>query len=194
MQITTCNECEVVVDHSENERRFKPHNIVGNKVICEDCDTWTGTGYDNLVYWKFEGSPAFLGFTDNTRWNGWANIQVTKKQFQPVKKWLIQDMGIEGYNDFIKEYEITVDENRYSFAYGCTAEIVSNKDAIIGNIYDDLFPWINDGIATIQEKHGMDNGDVSPELDMKFREVYDQLAECVYLQLQEHNKIESEVE
>ena len=71
---------------------------------------------------------------------------------------------------------------------------MSNKDAIIGNIYDDLFPWINDGIATIQEKHGMDNGDVSPELDMKFREVYDQLAECVYLQLQEHNKIESEVE
>jgi hypothetical protein len=103
-------------------------------------------------------------------------------------------MGLEGFNEFMKEYEVKVDENRYSFAYGCTAEIVSNKDEIIGNIYDDLFPWINDGIAVVQIKYGLDNGDVSPSLDMEFREVYERLAECVYKQLQEHNKLESEVE
>jgi hypothetical protein len=194
MQITTCDKCDVVVDHSKDERRFKPHNILDGKAICEDCDTWAGTGYTNLVYWKFEDSPRFLGFTDGSTWNGWANIQVNKEQFKAVKKWMVYHMGLEGFNEFMKEYEVKVDENRYSFAYGCTAEIVSNKDEIIGNIYDDLFPWINDGIAVVQIKYGLDNGDVSPSLDMEFREVYERLAECVYKQLQEHNKLESEVE
>ena len=85
MQITTCDKCDVVVDHSKDERRFKPHNIVDDKAICEDCDTWAGTGYTNLVYWRFGDSPSFLGFTDGTTWNGWANIQVNEEQFQAVK-------------------------------------------------------------------------------------------------------------
>lgn len=193
MQITTCDKCEVVVDHSKDERRFKPHNIVDDKVICEDCDTWAGTGYTELVHWKFDDSPIFEGFTDGSTWNGWANIQVNKKQFDKVQVWLIYDMGMKGFKEFMKEYKVKVDENRYSFAYGCTAKILSNKDAIIGNIYDDLFPWINDGISEIQKKFGMVNGDVSPSLDMEFREVYERLAECVYKQLQENNKIESEI-
>ena len=69
-----------------------------------------------------------------------------------------------------------------------------NKEVIICEIYDELFPWINDGIATIQIKYGMESGDVSPLLDMEFREVYQKLSECVYKQLKENNKLESEVE
>lgn len=71
---------------------------------------------------------------------------------------------------------------------------MTKKETILGEIYDEFFPWINEGIANIQKQYGMENGDCSMELDMEFREAYDRLAECVFKQLQENNIIESEVE
>jgi len=68
----------------------------------------------------------------------------------------------------------------------------NKKEEIIEILSYDLFPWINDGISKIQKKHGMVKGDVSPELDMKFREAYDMLAECAYLQLVENKIIKEE--
>ena len=70
----------------------------------------------------------------------------------------------------------------------------NQEERILSDIYEDFFPWINEGIAKIQKQYGMANGDCSMELDMEFREAYDRLAECVFKQLKENNIIESEVE
>lgn len=70
-----------------------------------------------------------------------------------------------------------------------------SKDKILSSIYEELFPWINEGIAKIQEKHGMTSGDCSMGLDMEFREAFDKVAECTYKQLVENGAVkESEVE
>ena len=55
------------------------------------------------------------------------------------------------------------------------------------DLYEELFPWITDGLASIQKKYGMTNGDCSPGLDMRFREVFQDLCECTYDQMVEHN-------
>jgi len=36
-QITTCDECEKVVDHSADERRFYTYEIVDEEYFCIDC-------------------------------------------------------------------------------------------------------------------------------------------------------------
>tara|TARA_R100000742_G_C4244920_1_gene63983 strand:- start:166 stop:789 length:624 start_codon:yes stop_codon:yes gene_type:complete len=36
-QITTCNWCDEVVDHSEDERRYQPYEIVDEEYFCIDC-------------------------------------------------------------------------------------------------------------------------------------------------------------
>jgi len=37
MIVTTCNECDMVVDHSRDERRYYNHLIVEGIAVCIDC-------------------------------------------------------------------------------------------------------------------------------------------------------------
>lgn len=37
MIVTTCNECDRVVDHSQDERRFYNYMIVEDSAVCIDC-------------------------------------------------------------------------------------------------------------------------------------------------------------
>ena len=37
MIITYCDNCDTVVDHSEDSRRFMPYTEKDGKVICYDC-------------------------------------------------------------------------------------------------------------------------------------------------------------
>ena len=71
-----------------------------------------------------------------------------------------------------------------------TDGVAEKKEEILEDIYEGLFPWINEGITKIQNQYGMTNGDCSVGLDMEFREVYSSLVECIYKQLQENNAIE----
>jgi len=153
--------------------------------------------YNQKVMWRFEDSPIFEGYTDGSTWNGWANIQCNREQFKAVEEWFINNIGQDEF-DLLMEEGIKINDDQYSFAYGYTAEIYqpkkANKETLLADIYDEFFPWINEGIAKIQKQYGMANGDCSMELDMEFREAYDRLAECVFKQLKENNIIESEVE
>jgi hypothetical protein len=191
-----CDLCQIEVYNSNDERRFIPNELINKKIVCIDCiednkqkEQKMINKYDKLVFWRFVGGPTFTGFSNGTTWNGWDNIQVNEEQFKPVKKWLLQDMGIDGFNEFMRDYQVKTNDNKYSFAYGCTTEIVNNEDIIIGNIRDDLHPWINDGIAKIQKEYGLECGDVSPGLNIEFQEAFDALAKCIYKQLKEHDKL-----
>ena len=61
-----------------------------------------------------------------------------------------------------------------------------SKDEILDKIEELQHDWINEGIAQVQEKVGMNHGDCSPDLDSKFREVFKDLAKCTYEQLKEN--------
>ena len=61
-----------------------------------------------------------------------------------------------------------------------------SKDEILDKIEELQHDWINEGIAQVQEKFGMNHGDCSPDLDSKFREVFKDLAKCTYEQLKEN--------
>jgi len=65
----------------------------------------------------------------------------------------------------------------------------NQEERILSDIYEDFFPWINEGIAKIQKQYGITSGDCSMELDMEFRDAYDKLAKCVYKQLEENNAV-----
>ena len=69
-----------------------------------------------------------------------------------------------------------------------------DKETIMGEIYEEFFPWVNDGISKIQDQYGEPHGEwqCSMELDMEFREAYDKLAECVYKQLVENEIFETD--
>ena len=67
-----------------------------------------------------------------------------------------------------------------------------DKETIVWDIYEELFPWITDGLASIQEKYGMTSGDCSPGLDMRFREVFQDLCECTYDQMVEHGVLNND--
>ena len=70
-------------------------------------------------------------------------------------------------------------------------QMKKDKETIVWDIYEELFPWITDGLASIQKKYGMTSGDCSPGLDMRFREVFQDLCECTYDQMVEHNIFDS---
>ena len=36
-QITTCEACDMVVDHSADERRYYPYEIIDEEFFCIDC-------------------------------------------------------------------------------------------------------------------------------------------------------------
>ena len=61
-----------------------------------------------------------------------------------------------------------------------------SKDEMLDKIEELQHDWINEGIAQVQEKVGMNHGDCSPDLDSKFREVFKDLAKCTYEQLKEN--------
>lgn len=63
------------------------------------------------------------------------------------------------------------------------------KDQIIDKIEELQHGWVNEGIAEVQEKVGMNHGDCSLELDLEFREVFKSLAKCTYKQLKENGYI-----
>ena len=64
-----------------------------------------------------------------------------------------------------------------------------SKDEILDKIEELQHEWVNEGIAQVQEKVGMNHGDCSPELDSEFREVFKELAKCTYKQLKENGYI-----
>ena len=67
-----------------------------------------------------------------------------------------------------------------------------DKETIMGEIYEEFFPWLNDSISKIQEQYGEPHGEwqCSDSLDIEFRETYDKLAECIYKQLIENEIFE----
>ena len=67
-------------------------------------------------------------------------------------------------------------------------KIKDNKENIIGNIYDDLFPEINQLINKVMEKHSDIDGELfcSKNLDYEYREVFEKLSKCIYKQLLEN--------
>lgn len=77
---------------------------------------------------------------------------------------------------------------RSSFKRNKTMNELQNlsKDEILDKIEELQHDWINEGIAQVQEKVGMNHGDCSPDLDSKFREVFKDLAKCTYEQLKEN--------
>jgi len=64
-----------------------------------------------------------------------------------------------------------------------------SKDEILDKIEELQQDWINEGIAQVQEKVGMNHGDCSLELDLEFREVFKSLAKCTYNQLKENGYV-----
>ena len=38
MKITYCDNCDIMVDHSEDCKRFIPYKEIDGKVICNDCE------------------------------------------------------------------------------------------------------------------------------------------------------------
>jgi len=68
-------------------------------------------------------------------------------------------------------------------------KIKMKESRLIDEIEDLQHPWINEGIAQVQEKFGMKHGDCSMNLDMEFREVFTALAKCTYKQLKENGRL-----
>ena len=63
------------------------------------------------------------------------------------------------------------------------------KDNKIDWIEELQHPWINEGIANVQKKFGMDHGTCSIALDLEFMEVFRNLAKCTYKQLKENGHL-----
>ena len=70
----------------------------------------------------------------------------------------------------------------------CVDCIEEKKEDIIGNIYDDLFPEMNQLIDKVMEKHSDIDGELlcSKNLDYEYRETFEKLSKCIYKQLQEN--------
>ena len=65
--------------------------------------------------------------------------------------------------------------------------IKQSKDS--GLIYELVTEKVNDAINDIAKEFGIDNKTTSDELDMEFRGVYKLLANCIYKELVENNKV-----
>ena len=70
----------------------------------------------------------------------------------------------------------------------CVDCIEEKKEDIIGNIYDDLFPEINQLINEVMKKQVKINDELfcSKNLDYEYREVFEKLSKCIFKQLLEN--------
>ena len=86
------------------------------------------------------------------------------------------------------------DERRYKIHHIINREVLcedcleEKKEDIIGNIYDDLFPEINQLINKVMKKQGKVNGELlcSKNLDYEYRETFEKLSRCIFKQLLEN--------
>ena len=88
--------------------------------------------YNKKVNFVFDDSPIFEGYTDGTKWNGFANIKVDEKTYL-----LLLEYFASGYRyDFDKMFETEFGIGQggeylkpnqyglYSFAYGFATSII----------------------------------------------------------------------
>ena len=76
------------------------------------------------INFSFEGGPSYAGYTDDTHWNGWLNVEVEKSVFDQVLSDFQSKYG-DDFADMVGDMpEIQPNESgRYSFANGyCTSE------------------------------------------------------------------------
>jgi len=140
--------------------------------------------YDNDI-WE--------GYAHGTTWNGWDNVSVDEKEHKRIEEYFGGKISLISKNS----------DGLYSYAYGFTTSIICifnnifkpeikpiNKpkgySKIIKEIEGLQHDWIQEAIAKVQEKYGMDHGDCSPGLDTEFKEVFTALAKCTYKQLKEN--------
>jgi len=53
-------------------------------------------------------------------------------------------------------------------------------------VYETLNNWINEGFCEVQNKHGMKNGDISPELSVKYERLVVKLSKVCIQQMKEY--------
>ena len=133
--------------------------------------------YDNDV-WE--------GYAHGTTWNGWDNVSVDEKEHKRIEEYFGGEISLISKNS----------DGLYSYAYGFTTSIIKpeikpiNKpkgySRLIKEIEKIQHDCIQEAIAKVQEKYGMNHGDCSPSLDTEFKEVFTALAKCNYKQLKEN--------
>ena len=118
--------------------------------------------YDNDI-WE--------GYAHGTTWNGWDNVSVDEKEHKRIEEYFGGKICI--FNNIFKPEIKPINKPK-------------GYSKIIKEIEGLQHDWIQEAIAKVQEKYGMNHGDCSPSLDMEFREVFTALAKCTYKQLKEN--------